>query len=33
MSHKSLDHCTYSVTWSPEDGEYLAFCAEFPSLS
>lgn len=33
MSHKSLDHYTYRVTWSPEDGEYLALCAEFPSLS
>ena len=33
MNHKSLDHYTYRVTWSPEDGEYLALCAEFPSLS
>jgi predicted HicB family RNase H-like nuclease len=33
MSHKSLDHYTYRVTWSPEDEEYLALCAEFPSLS
>jgi predicted HicB family RNase H-like nuclease len=33
MSRKSLDHYTYRVTWSPEDGEYLALCAEFPSLS
>jgi predicted HicB family RNase H-like nuclease len=33
MSHKSLDHYTYRVTWSAEDGEYLALCAEFPSLS
>jgi predicted HicB family RNase H-like nuclease len=33
MSHKSFDHYTYRVTWSPEDGEYLALCAEFPSLS
>jgi predicted HicB family RNase H-like nuclease len=33
MSYKSLDHYTYRVTWSPEDGEYLALCAEFPSLS
>jgi hypothetical protein len=33
MSHKSLDHYTYRVTWSQEDGEYLALCAEFPSLS
>ena len=33
MSRKSLDHYTYRVTWSPEDGKYLALCAEFPSLS
>ena len=33
MSHMSLDHYTYRVTWSQEDGEYLALCAEFPSLS
>ena len=24
---------TYRVTWSDEDGEYVALCAEFPSLS
>lgn len=28
-----IDHYTYRVTWSPEDGEYLGLCAEFPSLS
>ena len=33
MSHKSLDHYTYRVTWSPEDGEYVALCTEFPLLS
>lgn len=33
MSRKNHDHYTYRVTWSPEDGEYLALCAEFPSLS
>jgi len=33
MSTKRLDHYTYRVTWSPEDNEYLALCAEFPSLS
>jgi len=27
------DHFTYRVTWSPEDGEYVGLCAEFPSLS
>lgn len=26
-------HYTYRVTWSEEDGEHLALCAEFPSLS
>jgi predicted RNase H-like HicB family nuclease len=33
MSHKILDHYTYRVTCSREDGEYLALCAEFLSLS
>ncbi|MDO5669669.1 MAG: toxin-antitoxin system HicB family antitoxin [Corynebacterium sp.] len=28
-----ISHYTYRVTWSPEDGEYVATCAEFPSLS
>ncbi len=27
------DHYTYRVTWSPEDGEYVGLCAEFPSLN
>src|SRR4051812_29241378 len=27
------NHYTYRVTWSPEDSEYVASCAEFPSLS
>jgi predicted HicB family RNase H-like nuclease len=27
------DHYTYRVTWSPEDQEHVALCAEFPSLS
>jgi len=27
------DRYTYRVTWSEEDEEYLALCAEFPSLS
>lgn len=30
INHK---RCTYRVTWSEEDGEHLALCAEFPSLS
>ena len=29
----SADHYTYRVTWSPEDGEHLGLCVEFPSLS
>jgi predicted HicB family RNase H-like nuclease len=27
------DHYTYRVTWSPDDQEFVATCAEFPSLS
>ena len=27
------DRYTYRVTWSEEDGEHVALCAEFPSLS
>ena len=29
----SVDHFTYRVTWSQEDVEYVAFCAELPLLS
>ncbi len=29
----TIDHYTYRVTWSPEDGEHVGLCAEFPSLS
>jgi len=29
----NLNHYTYRVTWSPEDGEHVGLCAEFPSLS
>jgi predicted HicB family RNase H-like nuclease len=29
----NLDHYTYRITWSPEDGEYVGLCVEFPSLS
>ena len=28
-----IDHYTYRVTWSAQDGEHLGLCAEFPSLS
>ncbi|MDO9243281.1 MAG: toxin-antitoxin system HicB family antitoxin [Rhodocyclaceae bacterium] len=29
----SVDHYTYRVTWSAEDGEHVGLCTEFPSLS
>ena len=29
----NADHCTYRVTWSPGDGEFVGLCAELPSLS
>lgn len=29
----NINHCTYRVTWSAEDGEHVGLCAEFPSLS
>ncbi len=28
-----LDHCTFRVSWSAEDREYMGTCAEFPGLS
>ena len=28
-----VDHYTYRISWSPEDGEHVAVCVEFPSLS
>jgi predicted HicB family RNase H-like nuclease len=28
-----IDHYTYRVTWSEDDGEYVGLCAEFMSLS
>ena len=28
-----IDHYTYRVTWSSEDGSFIGLCAEFPSLS
>ncbi|MFI7426009.1 type II toxin-antitoxin system HicB family antitoxin [Micromonospora sp. NPDC049836] len=28
-----ITHYTYRVTWSAEDQEFVATCAEFPSLS
>lgn len=29
----NVEHYTYRVSWSAEDGEYVATCLEFPSLS
>lgn len=29
----NIDHYTYRVTWSAEDGEHVGLCVEFPSLS
>lgn len=29
----AVDRYTYRVSWSQEDGEFVATCAEFPSLS
>ena len=29
----NIEHYTYRVTWSREDGEHLGLCTEFPSLS
>lgn len=28
-----VDHYTYRITWSAEDGEHVGLCAEFPLLS
>jgi predicted RNase H-like HicB family nuclease len=28
-----VSHYTYRAEWSPQDGEYVGLCAEFPSLS
>ena len=29
----NINHYTYRVTWSAEDGEHVGLCAEFPSFS
>jgi predicted HicB family RNase H-like nuclease len=29
----NIDHYTYRLTWSPEDGEHIGLCVELPSLS
>ncbi|OBG35041.1 hypothetical protein C5U48_05440 [Mycolicibacter virginiensis] len=28
-----MKHYTYRIEWSPDDGEWVALCVEFPSLS
>ena len=33
VARPDVSHYTYRLTWSAEEGEYLATCAEFPSLS
>ena len=33
MNNNTAAHYTYRVAWSAEDGEYVALCAELPSLS
>jgi len=33
MKTYPIEHYTYRVTWSAEDGEHLGLCVEFPSLS
>ncbi|MGW1446740.1 type II toxin-antitoxin system HicB family antitoxin [Micromonospora sp. NPDC002411] len=32
-SHPEVSHYTYRITWSVQDRESVATCAEFPSLS
>ena len=27
------ENYSYRITWSPNDGEFVGLCAEFPSLS
>ena len=29
----NIEHYTYRVTWSAEDGEHVGLCVELPSLS
>ena len=33
VARPDVSHYTYRVTWSAEDGEFVATCVEFPSLS
>ena len=32
-TESKIDHYTYRVTWSEDDGEHVGLCAEFMSLS
>lgn len=32
-AHPEITHYIYRVTWSAQDEEFVATCAEFPSLS
>ncbi|MDG9678749.1 toxin-antitoxin system HicB family antitoxin [Micromonospora parva] len=33
VARPEVTHYTYRVTWSAQDNEFVATCAEFPSLS
>lgn len=33
LADVTVSHYTYRVTWSAEDGEFVASCLELPSLS
>jgi predicted HicB family RNase H-like nuclease len=33
VARPDASHYTYRVSWSAEDGEFVATCVEFPSLS
>ena len=33
VARPDVSHYTYRVTWSAEDGDFVATCVEFPSLS
>jgi predicted RNase H-like HicB family nuclease len=33
VARPDVSHYTYRVSWSVEDGEFVASCLEFPSLS
>ena len=33
QQERDVSHYAYRVTWSAEDGDFVATCVEFPSLS